>query len=152
MKGRYITFNRQYGNKYSAAGVELNKLIEIYQNSKYPLFHEVADTLSYHFESIANSFIMVERLCCDGTHVSRLSNGPMESLNRIAKALKRNGHGYRNFDHMRNRFLFSQREYDYRELGGKANGDSGYVESPFCFIHTFLLNCYFIQSHVWIIS
>lgn len=110
LKERYITFNRQYGNKYSAAKVELKKLIEIYQNSKYPLFHEVADTLSYHFESIANSFIMVERLCCDGTHVSRLSNGPMESLNRIAKDLKRNGHGYRNFDHMRNRFLFSQRE------------------------------------------
>lgn len=110
LKERYITFNKQYGNKYSAARVELKKLIDIYRSSKYPLFHEVADTLSSHFESIANSFIMVERLCCDGVHISRLSNGPMESLNRIAKDLKRNGHGYRNFDHLRNRFLFSQRE------------------------------------------
>ncbi len=33
----------------------------------------------------------------------------MESLNRIAKDMKRNGHGYSNFD-LRNRFLFSQRK------------------------------------------
>lgn len=74
------------------------------------MFHEVADTLTYHFESIVNSFIMVERLCCDGIHLTRLSNGPVESLNHIAKDIKRNGHGYRNFEHLRNRFLFSQRK------------------------------------------
>ena len=53
---------------------------------------------------------MIERMCADGTHISRLSNGPMESLNRIAKDMKRNGHGYSNFEHLRNRFLFSQRK------------------------------------------
>ena len=50
------------------------------------------------------------RMNAGGFHLSRLSNGPMESLNRIAKDLKRNGHGYRNFEHLRNRFLFSQRK------------------------------------------
>ena len=110
LKERYISFNKHYGNNYKAARAELKKLIEVYRDSKYPLFHEVADTLTYHFESIVNSFIMVERICPDGVYLSRLSNGPMESLNRLAKDLKRNGHGYRNFEHLRNRFLFSQRK------------------------------------------
>ncbi|MBQ3612360.1 MAG: transposase [Firmicutes bacterium] len=35
--------------------------------------------------------------------------GPIEALNRKAKDLKRSGRGYRNFDHLRNRFLFSTR-------------------------------------------
>ena len=106
----YITFNRRYGDNYKAARVALKELIRLYYDCPYTLFHEVADTLSYHFDSICNSFIMIQRTNADGLHLSRLSNGPMESLNRIAKDLKRNGHGYRNFEHLRNRFLFSQRK------------------------------------------
>jgi hypothetical protein len=48
-------------------------------------------------------------MCADGTHESRLSNGPIESLNRIVKDMKRNGRGFRNFEHLRNRFLFANR-------------------------------------------
>lgn len=110
LKERYIHFNKQYGNNHKQARKKLCDLIDIYRDCPYSIFHEVADTLSYHFESIVNSFIMVERMCSDGTHISRLSNGPMESLNRIAKDMKRNGHGYSNFEHLRNRFLFSQRK------------------------------------------
>ena len=40
---------------------------------------------------------------------SRLSNGPIESLNRKVKDLKRMGRGYRNFEHFRNRFLYATR-------------------------------------------
>ena len=40
----------------------------------------------------------------------RLSNGVMESLNRIPKDMKRNARGYRNFEHIRNRFLFATRK------------------------------------------
>ena len=80
-----------------------------YRNSGYKIFRDFADTLDYHFESIINSFIVIERCCADGTHISRLSNGPMESINRIAKDLKRNARGFRNFEHLRNRFLFSRR-------------------------------------------
>ena len=36
-------------------------------------------------------------------------NGPIESLNRIVKDMKRNGRGFRNFEHLRNRFLFANR-------------------------------------------
>ena len=88
----------------------LRQLIQKYRNSGYPLFRSIADTLDYHFESIINSFIIMERYCADSTHLSRLSNGPMESLNRIAKDLKRNGRGFRNFEHICNRFLFAERK------------------------------------------
>ena len=73
------------------------------------MFRDIADTLDYHFESIINSFIVIERMCADGTHKSRLSNGPVESLNRFVKDMKRNGRGFRNFEHLRNRFLFANR-------------------------------------------
>lgn len=109
LKERYITFNRIHGGKYKQAKKALNELIELYRNCPYRAFHEIAETLTFHFDGIANSFIMIERYCQGDTHVSRLSNGPMESLNRIAKDLKRHGRGYQNFEHLRNRFLFSQR-------------------------------------------
>ena len=110
LKERYIQFNKRYGNRPREARKQLRDLISIYRESQYALFREVADSLTCYFESIINSFIMVERMCADGVHISRLSNGPMEAMNHIAKDIKRNGHGYSNFEHLRNRFLFSQRE------------------------------------------
>ena len=53
---------------------------------------------------------MVDRLGPDGIYNSRLSNGPIESLNRKVKDLKRLGRGFRNFEHMRNRFIFATRK------------------------------------------
>ena len=53
---------------------------------------------------------MVDRLGPDGIYNSRLSNGPIESLNRKVKDLKRLGRGFRNFEHMRNRSLFATRK------------------------------------------
>ena len=52
---------------------------------------------------------MVEKCGPVGIYDARLSNGPIESLNRKVKDLKRSGRGYRNFEHFRNRFLFSTR-------------------------------------------
>ena len=110
LKDKYIIFNNSFGNNPKKARPALRQLIQEYRNSGYPMFKDIADTLDYHFESIINSFIVMERFCADGTHMSRLSNGPMESLNRIAKDLKRNARGYRNFEHLRNRFLFAERK------------------------------------------
>lgn len=110
LKEKYIRFNNSYGDNPKKARPALHKLIQEYRSSGYKMFREIADTLTYHVESIINSFIIMERLCADGTHLSRLSNGPMESLNRIAKDLKRNARGFRNFEHLRNRFLFSERK------------------------------------------
>ena len=52
---------------------------------------------------------MVEKYVAGKIYDSRLSNGPIESLNRKVKDLKRLGRGYRNFEHFRNRFLFATR-------------------------------------------
>ena len=43
------------------------------------------------------------------TEIFRLSNGPIESINRKIKDLKRLGRGFRNFEHFRNRFLYATR-------------------------------------------
>ena len=109
LKERYIRFNNEFGDNPKKARPQLRQLIQDYRFSGFKLFRDIADTLDYHFESIINSFIVIERMCSDGTHISRLSNGPIESLNRIVKDMKRNGRGFRNFEHMRNRFLFANR-------------------------------------------
>ena len=83
----------------------------MYRSCDYRFFHEIADTLLAYTEQIINSFIMIERIDRDGAlYESRLSNGPMESLNRIPKDMKRIGRGYLNFEHIRNRFLFARRK------------------------------------------
>ena len=110
LKEKYIQFNNRYGDNSKKARPALRQLIQEYRFSGYKLFRDIADTLDYHFESIVNSFIVIERMCADGSHLSRLSNGPMESLNRITKDMRRNGRGFRNFEHLRNRFLFAERK------------------------------------------
>lgn len=79
-------------NKYSKEFIRFSRLLKRYR------------------EPIINSFVLVERLDKDGNSiVSRLSNGPIESMNRKAKDLKRLARGFRNFDHLRNRFLYATR-------------------------------------------
>ena len=70
---------------------------------------DFATLLSKYKEPIINSFVMAEKNGPGGLYNSRLSNDPIESLNRKVKDLKRNGHGYRNFEHFRNRFLYATR-------------------------------------------
>lgn len=109
LKEKYIRFNRQYGGRYRQAKEKLKSIIDEYDDCPYDMFHKIAASLRYHFDAIANSFIMVERHCKGDTYIRRLSNGPAEALNRIVKDMKRNGRGYKNFEHLRNRFLYSQR-------------------------------------------
>ena len=59
-----------------------------------------------------NSFIMLDRIGPVGIYNSRLSNDPIESLNRKVKDLKRLGRGFRNFEHMMNRFFCYSQESD----------------------------------------
>lgn len=58
-------------------------------------------------DPIVNSFIMVVKIGNGKIYDARLSNGPIESINRKVKDLKRLGRGFRNFEHFRNRFLFA---------------------------------------------
>ena len=111
LKEKYISFNRSHAGDPDGARRALPEIIRLYRNSGFKIFRDSADTLEQHSEQIINSFIMIDRLDRKGTlYESRLSNGPMESLNRIPKDMKRIGRGYLNFYHIRNRFLFSQRK------------------------------------------
>lgn len=53
---------------------------------------------------------MVEKHGSGKVYNSRLSKGPIESINRKVKDLKRLGRGFRNFEHFRNRFLYATRQ------------------------------------------
>lgn len=109
LKEMYITFNdRNAGNPIQAA-IEIDELIFTYQTCNDSIFREFADLLIRYKEPILNSFIMVEKYGNGGIYTSRLSNGPIESLNRKVKDLKRLGRGFRNFEHFRNRFLYATR-------------------------------------------
>ena len=88
---------------------ELDALIEVYLQSEYSIFIDFGVLLKRYHDPIINSFIMVERHGNGKIYDSRLSNGPMESLNRKVKDLKRLGRGFRNFEHFRNRFLYGTR-------------------------------------------
>lgn len=108
LKEKYIRFNKQFGGKHTEASDRLQYIIEDYRNSTYPMFHRITESLTYHRQAIVNSFIMVERHLKDDAHIKDFPTVLQEALNRIVKDMKRNGRGYQNFSHLRNRFLFSR--------------------------------------------
>lgn len=111
LKEKYITFNNQYAGDPEGARTAIDEVIRLYEDSGYPIFEEMAVALTEYKDAVINSFVMVQRMNKNGRCVSsRLSNGPMESLNRIPKDMKRHARGYPNFDHIRNRFLFATRK------------------------------------------
>ena len=109
LKELYLQFNARNGGNPSQAQIELEKLIETYRKSRHEIFREFASLLEKYKSSIINSFIMVEKIGNGRIYDSRLSNGPIESINRKIKDLKRLGRGFRNFEHFRNRFLYATR-------------------------------------------
>lgn len=109
MKELYIQFNSRNSGKPIEARKELGELIQIYKSSRHEMFREFASLLEKYEDPIINSFIMVEKIGNGKIYDARLSNGPIESINRKIKDLKRLGHGFRNFEHFRNRFLYATR-------------------------------------------
>lgn len=109
LKELYIDFNNRNAGNPIAAKTELEELIDIYYTCNHLIFREFGDLLEHYKEPIINSFIMVEKIGPGGLYNSRLSNEPIESINRKVKDLKRMGRGYKNFEHFRNRFLYSTR-------------------------------------------
>lgn len=110
LKEEYVRFNSRNAGNPLKASEEIDSLIHKYCSSEYHIFVQFGNLLRKYKNPIINSFIMVDRLGPDGIYNSRLSNGPIESLNRKVKDLKRLGRGFRNFEHMRNRFLFATRK------------------------------------------
>ena len=64
-------------------------LIQEYRSSEHEIFREFASLLQKFEDPIINSFIMVEKIGDGRIYDSRLSNGPIESMNRKVKDLKR---------------------------------------------------------------
>lgn len=110
LKEKYIIFNSRNAGKPIEARTELEELIPEYQTSEHEIFREFGSLLEKYKEYIINSFILAEKHGHGKVYNSRLSNGPMESINRKIKDLKRIGRGYRNFEHFRNRFLYATRQ------------------------------------------
>ena len=110
LKEIYIQFNSRNAGKPLEAQKELDTLIFKYQNSEHEIFRNFADLLETYKDYIINSFIMVEKHGFGKFYNSIRSNGPIESINRKVKDLKRSGRGYRNFEHFRNRFLYAARQ------------------------------------------
>ena len=108
-KERYIQFNSRNVGHPLRAREEIEDLIDFYFKTGDEIFVDFASLLSRFRDPIINSFVMVEKHGSGGIYDSRLSNGPIESLNRKVKDLKRMGRGYRSFEHFRNRFLYSTR-------------------------------------------
>ena len=108
-KELYVCFNSRNAGRPIEARAELSELIIHYSESKHEIFRDFASLLEKYQDPIINSFIMVEKIGNGKIYDSRLSNGPIESINRKVKDLKRLGHGFRNFEHFRNRFLYATR-------------------------------------------
>lgn len=110
LKEEYIRFNTRNAGLPARAAEEIEDVIDHYLHSDDSIFTDFAGLLCKFKEPILNSFIMVEKNGPGGIYNSRLSNGPIESLNRKVKDLKRLGRGFRNFEHFRNRFLYATRD------------------------------------------
>ncbi len=113
------------------ARLNLDGLIDKYLHSSNPIFIDFAKLLIKNHEYIINSFVMVERHGEGRIYNSRLSNGPIESLNRKAKDLKRLGRGYRNFEHFRTRFLYATRNNPVINGSSSSNPVQYFIEDEF---------------------
>lgn len=106
LKELYIQFNDKTFDDLFMVEEELDELIDTYLHSGHDIFVRFGLLLSKFSKSIINSFALIPD---ESGEIRRLSNGPIESLNRKVKDLKRLGRGFRNFSHFRNRFLFASR-------------------------------------------
>ena len=109
LKENYVMFNSRNAGHPLRAAEEIEDIIDHYLQSDDSIFIDFALLLLKYKEPIINSFVMVEKCGSGELYDSRLSNGPIESLNRKVKDLKRLGRGFRNFEHFRNRFLYATR-------------------------------------------
>jgi transposase len=111
LKEFYIRFNKAHFDDIAQVEAALLKLITLYRQSEFEMFRSFAALLNDNFQEIINSFVRIEIIDENGEiHEKRLSNGPIESFNRIPKDMKRNSRGYLDFEHARNRILFATRK------------------------------------------
>lgn len=127
LKEKYVRFNARNAGHPMQASEEIEDLIDEYFHSGDSIFVDFAELLCRYKMPIINSFVMVEKHGPGGIYDSRLSNGPIESLNRKIKDLKRLGRGFRSFEHFRNRFLYATRNRPVLD-GASDHGQVQYYE------------------------
>ena len=88
LKELYIQFNTRNSGKPMDARIELDELINYYLHCGNSIFVDFTNLLIRNHDYIINSFVMVEKHGSGKMYSSRLSNGPIESLNRKVKDLK----------------------------------------------------------------
>ena len=126
-----FTFNSRNGGNPLIVRNELRDLIVTYRNSRFEMFRDFASLLEKFEDPIINSFIMVEKIGNGRIYDARLSNGPIESINRKVKDLKRMGRDFRNFEHFRNRFLFATRSAPILNGSNDYNPATYYEDDDF---------------------
>lgn len=119
LKEKYVEFNSNYFGKPLEAEKGLNNLIEEYRNSDYKMFKDFAVILEKRKTEIIASFTSLDIIPNHDKVIKeyyRMSNGPMEGFNRKPKDMKRLARGFSNFDFVRNRILWAERD-DAHVLG-----------------------------------
>lgn len=127
----YVHFSAYNSGDPMGAKLNLDDLIDKYLHNSNPIFIDFTNLLIRNREYIINSFIMVERHGESRIYNSRLSNDPIESLNRKAKDLERLGRRYRNFEHFRTRFLYATRNNPVINVSGYSNPVQYCIEDEF---------------------
>ena len=83
---------------------DINEWFDKVREANINEFKKVMNTYRDWFKEIRNSFII------DDITKKRLTNGFIEGKNNISKVIKRIGFGYKKFDNLRNRILYSNKE------------------------------------------
>lgn len=97
LKEKYREFNK--AATYEDCDTELDSLTEAFRNSHLEEFRTFGKLLTKWKPYIKNSFIRVDN--------RRLSNGPMEGINSRIKTIMKAANGYKNFNRLRNRIIYS---------------------------------------------
>ena len=97
LKEQYREFN--FSAQYETCDAEFSDLRLKFLNSDLEEFREFGKLISRWQENMKNSFIRVEG--------RRLSNGPIEGVNSRIKTIMRNANGYKSFERLRNRIMYS---------------------------------------------
>ena len=81
-KEKYVQFNSRNAGNPLQAKTELTELIREFKESQFEIFRVFSSLLEKFEDPIINSFIMIEKVGNGKLYNSRLSNGPIESINR----------------------------------------------------------------------
>ena len=111
LTSKYREFNKTAN--YQNCSMELEELINLFINSELEDFIKVGRTLINCKDEIINSFITIDECLTipntkdDIPVPRRLSNGPIEGINRIIEQIKINGKGYQNFKRFKYRVIYA---------------------------------------------